>query len=113
MHCSNITPVDVKIYYEDGKPYLDYIGNTETAYGKLKIHIPKIGLDFSHIEDIMPTESRGMLKLFGLHRDIYAVDNTFYEVEILERNMTKNQIEKELGYKINIKDQFDIKRRFE
>nr|DAU51690.1 MAG TPA: hypothetical protein [Caudoviricetes sp.] len=47
----NITPTDVKIYVENGIPYLDYTG---TCYminvGKYKVHISKIGLTLTNIE---------------------------------------------------------------
>lgn len=47
---SSLMPTDVKIYTEDGTPYLDYTGTCYMSDGcKYKIHIPKIGLTFSQV----------------------------------------------------------------
>lgn len=44
---SSLMPTDVKIYTEDGIPYLDYTGTCYMSDGcKYKIHFPKIGLTF-------------------------------------------------------------------
>ena len=36
--------------------------------------------------------------------DVYAVDNKFATFEVIEREMSKKQLEKELGYKLNSKE---------
>ena len=36
--------------------------------------------------------------------NIFASDDKFWEFEILERDVSKKQLEKELGYKVNIKE---------
>lgn len=47
---SDVRPTDVKIYIEDGVPYLDYIGTFYATDGsKCKVHFPKIGLTFSKV----------------------------------------------------------------
>lgn len=47
---SGVRPTDVKIYIEDGVPYLDYIGTFYATDGsKCKVHFPKIGLTFSKV----------------------------------------------------------------
>jgi len=101
-----IHPTDVKVYIENGVPYLDYTGVAESNMGTLKIHFPKVGLDFTRIitereeEDICcgipPTKVFSIVKSFNL----YATDDKWMEYEILERSTTKEQLEKELGYKI-------------
>lgn len=106
---SNITPTDVKIYTEDNVPYLDYTGECMTNNGaKLKVHIPKMGLTLNKIVQeceeefysVTPVYQPRILKSFN----IYTTDNKWCEFEIVEREMSKEQIEKELGYKIIIKE---------
>lgn len=47
---SNITPTDVKIYVENGTPYLDYTGICYASNGdKIKVHFPKIDLTLTNI----------------------------------------------------------------
>lgn len=48
-----ISPTDVKVYYEGGEPYLDYKGVASTDYGKVEIHIPKMGLKLTNIENVV------------------------------------------------------------
>ena len=36
--------------------------------------------------------------------NIFASDNEFCEFEIIEREVSKKQLEKELGYKLDIKE---------
>lgn len=103
-----ITPIDVRVYIENGIPYLDYIGVEETNWGKVKIHIPKIGLDITAItqeEDIVSAYGSNNKKLASIRTrfEIFAENDKWCEYKILEREMSKEQIEKELGYKIKIK----------
>lgn len=105
---SSLMPTDVKIYTEDGTPYLDYTGTFYMSDGcKYKIHIPKIGLTFSHVTQEKEEEE---YDYFGHNRkilmnfNVFVSDNKFYELEILEREVSKKQLEKELGYKLNIKE---------
>ena len=104
---SSITPTDVKIYTEDGTPYLDYTGTCYMSDGcKYKIHFPKIGLTFSQVTQ----EQEAEYDYFGYKRkvlmnfNIFASDDKFYEFEIIEREVSKKQLEKELGYKLDIKE---------
>ena len=105
---SSLIPTDVKIYTEDGTPYLDYTGTCYMSDGcKYKIHIPKIGLTFSHVTQ---EKEEDEYDYFGHNRkilmnfNVFVSDNKFYELEILEREVSKKQLEKELGYKLNIKE---------
>lgn len=105
FHITNpIEPTDVKVYYEDGQLYLDYKGIADTDFGKAEIHIPKMSLNIHEIEDFgesyMLTERPALVKCQCL-----ASSHEFYDIKILERDMTKKEIEKELGYKINIKEE--------
>ena len=105
---SSITPTDVKIYTEDGIPYLDYIGTFYDSDGcKCKVHIPKIGLTFSQITQEKEEEEYdyfGHKRKILMNFNVFISDDKFWEFEILEREVSKKQLEKELGYKLNIKE---------
>lgn len=102
----NIKPIDAKIYYEDGMPYMEYRGVTQNfCHDMVEIYIPKIKLEISsltwstdidhsgHYDQLEVTFSDDNIK------DIYAP-----QFKTIERTMTKAQIEKELGYKVKIVD---------
>lgn len=102
---ANITPVDAKIYYEDNTPYLDYVGEALAPDNtRIKIHIPKVKLSFPRFY----CKRRGTQYRNGviLNFEANAVLDGQNEIsfQIVEREMTKEQVEKELGYKINIKE---------
>lgn len=104
---SPILPTDVKIYTEDGVPYLDYTGTFYASDGcKCKIHIPKIGLTFSQITQKKEDEYDyfGYKRKVLMNFNVFASDDKFWEFEIIEREVSKKQLEKELGYKLNIKE---------
>lgn len=104
---SGVRQTDVKIYIEDGVPYLDYIGTFYATDGsKCKVHFPKIGLTFSKVMqekeeeyDCFDYKQRIITKF-----DIFAVDDKWATFEVIEREVSKKQLEKELGYKLNIKE---------
>lgn len=103
---NNIQPVDVRIYYEGKQPYIDYTGEAiGTDNHKWTIHIPKIGLSFDEFKCVRE-------KSYDLYHGIITnLSLTAYTVPkhgndvmftITEREMTKEQIEKEIGCKIKI-----------
>lgn len=105
---SKITPTDVKIYVENGTPYLDY---TEICYAsngdKIKVHFPKIDLTLTNITQEKEYEewkyqwgSREILTKFN----VCASNDKWATFEVVEREVSKKQLEKELGYKLNIKE---------
>ena len=103
----SLMPTDVKIYTEDGTPYLDYTGTCYMSDGcKYKIHFPKIGLTFSQVTQEQETEYDyfGYKRKVLMNFNIFASDNEFCEFEIIEREVSKKQLEKELGYKLDIKE---------
>lgn len=105
---SPITPIDVKIYTEDGVPYLDYIGTFYTNDGcKCKIHLPKIGLTFSKVTQEKEEEEYdyfGYKQIITTAFNVFASNDEWFKYEIIEREVSKKQLEKELGYKLNIKE---------
>lgn len=97
------------IFYEDNVPYIDWKGATVLSNGSIaNVHIPKMSLDISEINQ----EVEGYSDFFGnkVTRSIQVFVKDRFEpdediiIEIKEREMTKEQIEKELGYKIKIKE---------
>ena len=103
----NITPTDVKVYIEDGVPYLDYKGIIKSGKQDVEIHIPKMGLNFRGVECGSDRFNNGYI-LTSLRHQCFAINEPerpyMYTLKILEREMTKKEIEKELGYKVNIVD---------
>ena len=105
---SGVRPTDVKIYIEDGVPYLDCVGTFYATDGsKCKVHFPKIGLTFSKVTQEKEEEE---YDYFGYKQriitkfDVYAVDDEWATFEVIERDVTKKQLENELGCKLNIKE---------
>ena len=105
---SNITPTDVKIYVENGTPYLDYTGTCYASNGdKIKVHFPKIDLTLTNIAQEKYEEewkyqfgSRKILTKFN----VCVSNDKWATFEVVEREVSKKQLEKELGYKLNIKE---------
>ena len=97
---SNIIPKDARIYYENGVPYMEYKGVTyDWRNDKVEVYFPKISLNISEVEyseDISGYEKLNVTfsgEGFKLKKPVFTT---------IERTMTKADIEKELGYKINI-----------
>ena len=97
-----IKPTDLKIYYEDSIPYLDYKGIAETNYGKVEIHFPKMGLALNNFECHRETLYNGFGTSAVTITEYSTQSDEVFTIRILERDMTKKQIEKKLGYKVNI-----------
>ena len=109
---SQIIPTDVKIYYEDKMPYLEYTGEAIANDGtKIKVHLPKISLAYTVIEDNseyidQDVYDRHHEKICSfrvkLSQNIIIKNDKWFDLQVVEREMTKKQIEKELGYKVKI-----------
>lgn len=103
---SQIKPVDVRIYYEGKQPYIDYTGEAiGTDNHKWTIHIPKIGLSFDDFRCVRKQDYdlyHGVIT--NLNLTAYAIPEHGNNVmfTITEREMTKEQIEKEIGCKVKI-----------
>lgn len=96
------------IYYIDNKPFIDWYGVACTSNGYIiEVHIPKMSLDIQQIdigEECLYSYDSSFLKSRQvLVKDGFKPDEDII-VTIKEREMTKEQIENELGYKIKIKD---------
>ena len=97
-----IRPTDLKIYYEDSTPYLDYKGIAETNCGKVEIHFPKMGLVLNGFECHRETIYNGCGPSVVTMKEWLTQSDEFCTIKFIEKDMTKKQIEKELGYKVNI-----------
>lgn len=97
-----VQPIDVKIYYENGVPYMEYRGITnDFSNDKFEVYFPKIGLEISEFtwEEDYCAPSRLSVTFDGFIKNLGKP-----RFKITEKTMTKAQIEKELGYKVNIID---------
>lgn len=105
-----IIPKDVSIFIEDGVPYMKYVGTTTLSNGiKVEVECPKMSLILKGIEseteeyceyyDFFKNPQKIIYK-----REMFAVENNYFKVKTLERTCKKEDIEKELGYKLNFED---------
>jgi hypothetical protein len=103
-----IKPTDLKIYYEDGIPYLDYKGIADTNFGRVEVCFPKMGLIINGLEctseEVYNQKGEAVITM----RQYLSRSNEYFTIKTLERNMTKKEIEKELGYKVNIVGDKDV-----
>lgn len=69
---------------------------------------PKIGLEFTQLtqeeENVEYVYCGGYKAKIPLDFRVFVTDGKFHTYEILEREVSKKQLEKELGYKLNIKE---------
>ena len=104
-----IHPVAAAIFYEDGTPYIDYVGTTFINGHKAKIHFPKLGLVFDEMKAITNEEyacDAAGVKLIKLEygQRLYALDSRYFEYELLPQEVTLDDLEKMLGYPVIIKE---------
>lgn len=105
-----ITPKDVSIFIEDGVPYMKYVGTTTLSNGiKVEVECPKMSLVLKGIES--ETEKRyGYYDIFNkphvvtYKREFFTVEDAAFIVRTLERTCKKEDLEKELGYKLKFED---------
>ena len=104
----SIKPVSVSIYYENGVPYLNYVGETRLTNGyHVHVEIPKMSLELNKVDSVWEDKSEYIgkrLYLKGYMQEMFAGNDNKTRMNIipLERDMTKEDLEKELGYKINL-----------
>ena len=97
------------IFYEDNVPYIDWKGATVLSDGSIaNVHIPKMGLDISEISQEVEDYSDFLSNKVIKSKQVFVKDGFEPDEDIIitikEREMTKEQIEKELGCKIKIKE---------
>lgn len=97
------------IFYEDNVPYIDWKGATVLSNGSIaNVHIPKMSLDINEINQEVESYSDSFVNNIIRLKQVFVKDGFKLDEDIIikikEREMTKEQIEKELGYKIKIKE---------
>ena len=97
------------IFYEDNVPYIDWKGATVLSNGSIaNVHIPKMSLDINEINQEVEDYSDFLSNKVIKSKQVFVKDGFEPDEDIIitikEREMTKEQIEKELGYKIKIKE---------
>lgn len=103
---------DVSIFLEDGQYYIRYVGVINDGNDEYELVVPKMDINvtaitqsmdecFYHGFDTVP-------RSITLRRNIYIDhDVNAFTLRRVKKKMTKEQIEKELGYKIEIEDEDD------
>lgn len=103
-----IHPTDVKVYMENNKPYLEYTGVIDRGDEKIKVYFPKIDLTFNVLEQFVDEQyyydrwDVPIGRVFLSHQVMVGNTKTAYEYKVIERTMTKKELEKKLGYKVKI-----------
>lgn len=101
---ADIIPTSINIFYEDGIPYIKYIGTTYLDNGtKVEVEFPKMDLCLRNITqetNYEYQERKGIRIPIKYERNIFTVEDNWMYVRTLERKVSKEQLEKELGYKL-------------
>ena len=105
----HIKAKQINVFIEDGVPYLRYIGTFYNGNNEYEITFPKMSIDITAIidnNDIMLNADGFPVSKF--RRELYVVENgSYFTVQCKKKKMTKKEIEKELGYEIQIVDEED------
>lgn len=103
----HVIPTDIRVFYEDGRPYIYYKGKLASRSEEWEIEIPKMDMAINTLERV--TVVREDVNLFGqtLHiapvcSEFFAVHDIAYRMRKIKKKMTKQDIERELGYKVDI-----------
>ena len=107
LKCTSAT-----IFYENKIPYIDWKGTTILPNGCIAdVHIPKMSLDINEInidQEELYFSGYNLLSKITKSRQIFVREGFKPDEDIIitirEKEMTKEQIEKELGYKVKIKE---------
>ena len=99
---------DISIYIEDGQPYIHWVGEFSDGNDVYEVDIPKMDINIDAIVEDKPIEFDTLGNVtypkVSFASNFYAVqDGVVFTVTCKKREMTKEQIEKELGYKVKIK----------
>lgn len=97
---------DATIFYEKEKPYLKWTGEGKTDKGiSVIIDIPKISLDMIGVQFFNDYSPHGFY-IDKIEHILFegnpGKENEWYTIRTKEREVSKTQLEKELGYKIKL-----------
>ena len=105
----HIEPTDIKVFYEDGKPYIHYKGVLNYMGDQYAIDIPKMDMviktleyvsGYSYTFDYKTEKITNVLVLSECH----AEHEVYFAADLIKKKMSKSEIENELGYKVDIVD---------
>jgi len=100
--CKPITPTSVEVFYEDGRPYIKYTGTTVTDYGlTIQVEIPKMDLVLKEVTCECEDYYSGKARIVS-SQNIYVKHDQWCKITPLRRTCSKEDLEKELGYKLDI-----------
>lgn len=111
LKCSRqLKAKDISIYIEDGQPYIHWVGEFSNGNDVYEVDIPKMDVNIDAIVEDKPIEFDTLgncsCPKITFRRYCYvSQDDVIFNLTCKKREMTKEQIEKELGYKIKIKDE--------
>ena len=100
---------DIKVFVENGEPYIYWAGEFTDKGNTYRIEIPKMDINIDAIVEDRPIEfcinTDPIIPKVAFARQLYTVQNDVtFSITCINRRMTKKQIEKELGYNIEIED---------
>ena len=101
---SKLVPTKLELYEDNGRTYIKYTGQYQTADGSIfECTIPKMTLDIDC--DGITFDYDGRQAHFNQAVTIYRStdeDEPLFIARRLYRKVSKQQLEKELGYKLEI-----------
>jgi len=105
-----IKPVDVRVYFEDGIPYMEYVGVAESNFGTVRIIIPKLSLVIESIDsessweyDYIPKTGL-LLKRCGLNRVTVTMPSQKVFIKIAQSNKIPIEEVKKMFNKVSGKE---------
>lgn len=104
--CERVVPTDIKVFYENGQPYIFYKGRLESRTEDWEIEIPKMDMVLNALEHIVDDAAIKMGDIeyttIPVCNYVLAEHNINYKLTRIKRKMTKQDIERELGYRVDI-----------
>lgn len=106
-----IVPKDIKVFYEDGKPYVEYRGIVRFGNDTYEIEIPKMDMVLTALESVVVQcyeYAQGKLgcrltsRSVPVVQNVHAYHNINFKLKPIKKCMTKADIEKKLGHKVEI-----------
>lgn len=105
----HIEPTDIKVFYEEGKPYIHYKGVLNYMGDQYAIDIPKMDMVLKTLEHVTEYSctfdyKREKVIKVPVLSECHAEHEVYFTADLIKKKMSKSEIEKELGYKVDIVD---------
>ena len=105
--CGQVVPTDIKVFYEDGQPYISYKGEFVDDHEEWEIEIPKMSMVLNTLEKFAETVEEvnfygPIMRWIPVCNQFFAAHDVNYTMRRKKAKMTKADIERELGYRIDI-----------